>query len=97
MENLGIELFTHRPQDPEIEQPQNTYVPQDTQPIPQLTQQFPILHGANEAFQLPEFDYFDRDMFQVNPEQLEIVSSIEPIAVTVGALNDPTTDMYEGG
>jgi len=46
---------------------------------------------VNESVQFPEFDGFNPEMFEITAEHFEAVSSIEPIAVTVGALNDLTT------
>jgi hypothetical protein len=51
--------------------------------ISQSTQQPQI----DDSFQLSEFDYLNPEIFEITPEQFEVVSSMEPITVMVGALD----------
>ncbi|OGE51789.1 hypothetical protein PENARI_c012G03888 [Penicillium arizonense] len=86
LQKLGIEASTLREQlapetGPFLNRPMSHFAPQPL--ISQFTQQSQI----DDSFQLSEFDYLNAEIFEITPEQFEVVSSMEPITVMVGALN----------
>ncbi|KAJ6080387.1 hypothetical protein N7467_010140 [Penicillium canescens] len=86
LQKLGIEASTLREQlapetGPFLNRPVSHFAPQPL--ISQSNQQPQI----DDSFQLSEFDYLNPEIFEITPEQFEVVSSMEPITVMVGALN----------